>query len=253
MPPATKRPVKSPARRAQPPGSLKLYNAKRNLAASGEPGGRARDAAAAPAVVRRFVIQKHDATRLHYDFRLEMAGVYRSWAVPKGLPTAAGERALAVEVEDHPLAYGTFEGTIPEGNYGAGTVMLWDRGNYTVADGKPEAAYRKGKIHLALAGEKCVGEWTLVRMRPRPGERQKNWLVIKNSGPEHVAAITGDARDFSIKSGRTMDDIAGGKKAPARRPAGRPAKAPLKKKSRASRRPAPKKARRSPPLSSSRR
>jgi bifunctional non-homologous end joining protein LigD len=160
--------------------------------------------------VRRYVIQKHDATRLHYDFRLEMEGVYRSWAVPKGLPTKAGERALAVEVEDHPLAYGNFEGTIPEGNYGAGTVMLWDRGNYTVSSVEPEKAYREGKIHLALAGEKCMGEWTLVRMRPRAGDKHNNWLIIKNSGPVHKAPLTGAARESSVLSGRTMEEIEGG-------------------------------------------
>jgi bifunctional non-homologous end joining protein LigD len=163
--------------------------------------------------VRRYVIQKHDATRLHYDFRLEMDGVFRSWAVPKGLPTTSGERVLAVEVEDHPLEYGSFEGVIPAGNYGAGVVMFWDRGHYTVAEGSPEESYLHGKIHLALAGEKCVGEWTLVRMRPRPGERQTNWLVIKNSGPEHRAAITGAARDQSVLSRRTLAEIGQGKRA----------------------------------------
>jgi bifunctional non-homologous end joining protein LigD len=188
---------------------LSRYHAKRNLNASGEP-----DAAPAQRVdagnIRRYVIQKHDATRLHYDFRLEMDGVYRSWAVPKGVPEKAGDRSLAVEVEDHPLSYGNFEGVIPAGNYGAGTVMLWDRGNYTVSGGAPEEAYRRGKIHLALAGEKLVGEWTLVRMRPRPGEKNTNWLLIKNSAPAHRAPITGAARNNSVLSGRSLDEIAGG-------------------------------------------
>ena len=203
----TRAPARS--RAAKRPGSLQLYHAKRNLAASGEPAESSAEQRKIGAI-RRFVIQKHAATRLHYDFRLEMDGVYRSWAVPKGLPTRAGERALAVEVEDHPLAYGNFEGTIPEGNYGAGTVMLWDRGSYTVAGVEAEKAYREGKIHLALAGEKCVGEWTLVRMRARPGDRHNNWLVIRNSGPAHRAPISGAARDHSVLSGRTMDEIAGG-------------------------------------------
>jgi bifunctional non-homologous end joining protein LigD len=209
----TKRPARAPRDR------LARYLAKRDLRHSGEPGDTARRATAG--AVRRFVIQKHDATRLHYDFRLEMDGVYRSWAVPKGLPVKPGDRALAVEVEDHPLEYGKFEGVIPEGNYGAGTVMLWDRGHYTVASGAPEDAYRRGKIHLALAGEKSVGEWTLVRMRPRPGDRATNWLVIKNSAPEHRAALAGAARDRSVLSGRTLDEIAtgGGRRTRSRPPA----------------------------------
>src|SRR4051812_13603532 len=150
---------------------LNRYNAKRNLKVSGEPGGSADERPLKPAAIRRFVIQRHDATRLHYDFRLEMDGVLRSWAVPKGLPTKAGERSLAIEVEDHPLEYGTFEGVIPAGNYGAGSVMLWDRGRYAVSGPSPEEAYRKGKIHLGLMGEKCVGEWTLVRMRGSEGPK----------------------------------------------------------------------------------
>ena len=225
------RPARTRSRPAKPPGSLKLYNAKRNLAASGEPAGGARVKLPA-AAIHRYVIQKHDATRLHYDFRLEMEGVLRSWAVPKGLPTKAGERALAVEVEDHPIEYGKFEGVIPEGNYGAGTVMLWDRGNYTVAEGAPEESYRRGKIHLALSGEKCVGEWTLVRMRPRAGEQKTNWLIIKNSGPPHQAPMSGDARDLSVSSRRTLDEIASGAKAKRKsKPAAKKKAAGLTKRS----------------------
>lgn len=210
------RPARKRPRSTKRPGTLRLYHAKRNLAASGEPG----ESAERPKVgaIRRYVIQKHDATRLHYDFRLEMEGVYRSWAVPKGLPTEPGERTLAVEVEDHPLAYGNFEGTIPEGNYGAGTVMLWDRGNYTVSGVEAEQAYKQGKIHLALAGEKCVGEWTLVRMRPRPNDKHNNWLIIKNSGPQHRAPVTGAARERSVLSDRTMEEIEGGKGSRAKAP-----------------------------------
>jgi bifunctional non-homologous end joining protein LigD len=194
--------------RTRAPRRLSRYHAKRNLAVSGEPEGV--EVKAVPAMIRRYVIQKHDATRLHYDLRLEMEGVFRSWAVPKGLPPKAGDRSLAVEVEDHPLEYGSFEGVIPAGNYGAGTVMLWDRGNYTAASGTPEASYRRGKIHFALSGEKCVGEWTLVRMRPRPGEKNTNWLVVKNSGPLHRAPMTGAARDQSVLSGRSLEEIASG-------------------------------------------
>jgi bifunctional non-homologous end joining protein LigD len=207
MPTRTKRPTATRAG-TSPAKRLGRYNAKRNLAVSGEPaGGRQAERAGA---VSRFVIQKHDATRLHFDFRLEMEGVYRSWAVPKGLPTTPGDRALAVEVEDHPLEYGTFEGNIPAGNYGAGTVMLWDRGHYTVSGVSPEQAYRQGKMHLALMGEKSVGEWTLVRMQARPGEKHTNWLLIKNNSPTHRASLTGAARERSVLSGRAMGEIAAG-------------------------------------------
>ncbi|HYC70047.1 MAG TPA: DNA polymerase ligase N-terminal domain-containing protein, partial [Opitutaceae bacterium] len=158
------------------PRSLAAYRRKRDLARSGEPAGGAPKGARTP----RFVIQKHDATRLHYDFRLEADGVLKSWAVPKGLPTRAGERTLAIEVEDHPLDYGGFEGTIPAGNYGAGTVMLWDRGVYALEGGDFARAYRQGKVHVALEGEKARGEWTLVRMRRRPGEAKTGWLLIRH-------------------------------------------------------------------------
>ena len=208
---------------------LSPYHRKRDVTASGEPAGRAR--AASKTTARQFVIQKHDATRLHYDFRLEMDGVLRSWAVPKGVPMEPGQRNLAVEVEDHPIEYGSFEGVIPEGNYGAGTVMLWDRGTYTVEDERPEDAYRAGKIGLRLAGEKCVGEWTLVRMRRRRGEKRDNWLLLKSggdAGPRRAVA----ARDRSVSTGRTLEEIAGGGKPPARRraTAARPKEAARKKK-----------------------
>jgi bifunctional non-homologous end joining protein LigD len=188
--------------------SLTAYHRKRDLRQSGEPGGTNRLPLQALPV---FIIQKHDATRLHYDFRLEAGGVLKSWAVPKGLPARVGDKALAIEVEDHPLDYGGFEGTIPKGNYGAGTVMLWDRGVYAV-EGAYEAAYRKGHIHVALAGEKLRGEWTLVRMRPRPGEKKTSWLVVKNhsSGKLPEVAPSRAARDLSVLSGRTMAEIAAG-------------------------------------------
>ncbi|PTY06676.1 ATP-dependent DNA ligase [Opitutaceae bacterium EW11] len=206
MPVAT-RPRSKKKRRSLPSGSarLKAYHAKRDLRASGEPGG---SAAAVPASQPRFVIQKHDATRLHYDFRLEMDGVYRSWAVPKGLPKKPGDKALAVEVEDHPLDYGNFEGTIPAGNYGAGTVMLWDHGFYSVEATTPEKAYRAGKLHVALEGEKCHGEWTLVRMKETAG-RKTNWLVIKNDERGRGSPFRTEGLDLSVKTGRSMAEIAG--------------------------------------------
>jgi bifunctional non-homologous end joining protein LigD len=195
-------------------GALAAFRRKRDLRKSGEPGGGTR---VPRPQVPVFVIQKHDATRLHYDFRLEAEGVLKSWAVPKGLPARVGDKSLAIEVEDHPLAYGGFEGTIPEGNYGAGTVMLWDRGVYVV-EGDYAAAYRKGHIHVALAGEKLRGEWTLVRMRPRPGEKKTSWLILKNhsSGKLPEVKISRTERDLSVLTGRSMAEIADGVK--VRRP-----------------------------------
>lgn len=189
--------------------TLHEYHRKRDLRASGEPaGGRSAAAAKLP----RFVIQKHDATRLHFDLRLEMSGTLKSWAVPKGLPEQPGDKALAIEVEDHPFDYGSFEGTIPAGNYGAGTVMLWDRGYYTVGGGDPDRAHRQGKIHFALAGEKLLGEWTLVRLRGRGGADKKNWLIIKN---DDRTADRKQRTDWerSVLTGRTLDEIATGRAA----------------------------------------
>ena len=167
---------------------------------------------------RKFVIQKHAASRLHYDFRLEMSGVLKSWAVPKGLPARRGQKALAIEVEDHPLEYGSFEGVIPEGNYGAGSVMVWDRGDYTVAGASPEAAYHQGKIHFGLAGEKCRGEWTLVRFKDNSSGDKKNWLLIKNR--DFPAAASRIGAEQSVLTGRTMEEIAAGRpRTRARKPA----------------------------------
>ena len=156
---------------------LREYKRKRDFSTTSEPkGGKPK-----PKTVRgasRFVIQKHDARRLHYDFRLEMEGVLKSWAVPKGFPWKQGEKHLAVEVEDHPVDYGEFEGVIPEGQYGGGTVMLWDRGKYFVYGEQPLKSLRDGKLHLVLEGEKAKGEWTLVRIRGRDGEKNQ-WLILK--------------------------------------------------------------------------
>src|SRR5438105_8357332 len=128
---------------------LKEYKAKRNFARTREPAGgnRARDQKKQPL----FVVQKHAASHLHYDFRLEMEGVLKSWAVPKGFPTRKGDKRLAVQVEDHPVDYANFEGTIAPGNYGAGTVMVWDRGRYAVAGDNPSRELERGRIHLTLS------------------------------------------------------------------------------------------------------
>src|SRR5437868_821190 len=155
---------------------LKEYKAKRNFTRTAEPAGQS--TAGRRAQGDTFVIQKHAASHLHYDFRLEMEGVLKSWAVPKGFPVRRGDRRLAVEVEDHPLDYGGFEGTIAEGNYGAGTVMLWDRGTYQVLGEHPLKALANGKIHFLLSGKKLRGEWTLVRMRQGQGSKPQ-WLLLK--------------------------------------------------------------------------
>src|SRR6267378_4234682 len=132
--------------------SLKEYKGKRNFRRTAKPVGKTPYLRKNGAAM--FVVQKHDATRLHYDFRLEMDGVLKSWAVPKGFPVKRGDRRLAVQVEDHPIEYGGFEGTIPEGNYGAGTVMLWDTGTYEVVGDDPLRALKAGKLHLILHGKK---------------------------------------------------------------------------------------------------
>ena len=144
---------------------LTEYKKKRNFRATPEPEGKVKKAKG-----NSFVIQKHAATRLHYDFRLEMEGVLRSWAVPKGPSLDPGEKRLAVHVEDHPIDYGGFEGIIPKGQYGGGTVLLWDRGTWTPAGHDPVAAYKKGNLKFRLDGEKLHGGWALVRMGGRNQE-----------------------------------------------------------------------------------
>ena len=182
---------------------LAKYKAKRDFAKTAEPkGGKP-----LPKKVKgasRFVVQKHDATRLHYDFRLEMDGVLKSWAVPKGLPWGQGEKHLAVEVEDHPVEYATFEGIIPEGQYGGGTVMVWDRGNYHVYGEQPAKSWREGKLHLVLDGDKAKGEWTLIRLRGN--EEKPQWLLLKTGAS--LKPLSKKRDDQSVKSGRTMKQIA---------------------------------------------
>src|SRR5437867_6991036 len=156
---------------------LKEYKAKRDFRKTSEPKGEK----PLPKAVRgasRFVIQKHDARRLHYDFRLQMEGVLKSWALPKGLPWSKGERHLAVEVEDHPIDYEDFEGVIPEGQYGGGTVMVWDRGTYYVYGEQPSQSLREGKLHLVLDGKKAKGEWTLVRSEEHTSELQSPYDLV---------------------------------------------------------------------------
>ncbi len=189
--------------------SLSTYRKKRDFDKTAEPSG---DVAVAPSTRRRFVVQKHDATRLHCDFRLEFDGVFKSWAVTRGPSLDPHDKRLAVEVEDHPLDYGDFEGTIPEGQYGGGTVQLWDRGYWEADD--PEKGFKKGDLKFTLHGDKLHGSWVLVRMRhDRSGGKRTNWLLIKHrdeyarDGEENALLD----EDRSVASGRSMDQIAAGK------------------------------------------
>ena len=183
-------------------GSLDRYHAKRDFKQTAEPAGTVEKSPTSPAAL--FVIQKHDASRLHYDFRLAMGGVLKSWAVPKGIPTQHGEKHLAVEVEDHPMDYARFEGIIPEGNYGGGTVMVWDIGEYQMLGGKPLEAWKQGLLHMRFAGKKMKGEWSLIRTRQQGGKNQ--WLLLK-SGKED-SKITSKQDDESALSGRSLAQIA---------------------------------------------
>jgi bifunctional non-homologous end joining protein LigD len=191
---------------------LATYQAKRDFSKTTEPSGQRE---VAPADHLRFVIQKHAATRLHYDLRLELDGAFKSWAVTRQPSLDPKVKRLAVEVEDHPLDYGDFEGTIPKGQYGGGTVQLWDRGYWQPeGEGTPLDMLRKGTLRFKLDGKRLHGGWVLVRLRnDRAGGRRHNWLLIKHHDAFDRA---GDGNgtlveDRSVASGRTMTDIAAGK------------------------------------------
>ena len=192
---------------------LSTYRKKRDFEKTTEPSG---DVKVQPAKQWRFVIQKHDATRLHYDLRLEFGGVFKSWAVTKGPSLDPHDKRLAVEVEDHPLDYGDFEGTIPESEYGGGTVQLWDRGYWESDD--PERGFKKGDLKFTLHGDKLHGSWVLVRMKgDRYGGKRTNWLLIKHRDEYVKEGESNDIleEDRSVASGRSMAQIAQGKgKAP---------------------------------------
>ncbi|MCX6968391.1 MAG: non-homologous end-joining DNA ligase [Verrucomicrobia bacterium] len=185
---------------------LAEYQRKRDFTKSPEPKPAEPQSKKTSATPGMFVVQKHAASHLHYDFRLEMGGALKSWAVPKGIPFGESEKHLAVQVEDHPLDYARFEGTIPKGAYGGGTVMVWDLGEYTVSGDDPLKAYASGKLHLHLKGKKLRGEWTLVRTRVRAGAGKENWLLIKTG--DSVRPVSARKDDESALSGRTMKGIA---------------------------------------------
>jgi bifunctional non-homologous end joining protein LigD len=196
---------------------LARYNAKRDFAKTAEPKGEF-----APGNGHSFMVQKHDATRLHWDLRLELDGVLKSWAVTRGPSLEPGEKRLAVRTEDHPLSYATFEGTIPKGEYGGGTVMLWDRGTWASVKGKdPRKTLAEGHLHITLDGERMKGEWLLIRLKPRGKERNENWLLrkIDDAHAGGTDTLTEEALT-SISTGRTMQEIAEGarprKSSPAR-------------------------------------
>jgi bifunctional non-homologous end joining protein LigD len=196
--------------------ALGPYRQKRRFGVTSEPRGRK-----ASRKGYAYVIQKHAARRLHYDLRLELDGVMKSWAVTRGPSLVPGEKRLAIQVEDHPIDYNAFEGTIPKGEYGGGTVMIWDRGTWEPV-GDPRAGYQKGHLDFRLQGEKLGGEWHLVRMRKREGERQQSWLLIK--ADDDAARSRRDADilvelPLSVVSGRSIEEIAANTAAPARRKA----------------------------------
>lgn len=178
------------------------YKARRDFSKTSEPAGGP-SSNRMPGNVPFFVVQKHAARRLHFDFRLEMDGVLKSWAVPKGLPTVKGQKRLAVHVEDHPIEYADFEGIIPEGSYGAGTVMVWDRGTYRVRDDDPLSALEEGKIHLELSGQKLKGEWTMVRLRRSADPNE--WLVLKTGSD--APPISPRRQDQSVLTKRSLKQI----------------------------------------------
>ena len=183
---------------------LAQYKAKRDFALTAEPAGKV-----ARGKGNRFIVQKHDATRLHYDFRIEVDGVLKSWAVTKGPSANPDDKRLAVRTEDHPMSYAEFEGIIPKGQYGGGTVMLWDRGTWAPITGKSAKDIDKGHLHFTLDGERMKGEWILIRLKPRAGEKRENWLLRKIE--DAYAGGTDDlvARELtSVLTGRTMAEIA---------------------------------------------
>jgi len=208
---ATKNSATAPTKRRTSSAPLAEYNAKRDFSRTAEPAGKVPKPRGK---TLHFVIQKHAASHLHYDFRLELDGVMKSWAVPKGPSLDPTVRRLAMEVEDHPISYNTFEGTIPQGEYGGGTVMLWDRGTYEPEDGggveSLRRGYEKGELRFQMHGERLQGGFVLARLR-RPGRPQ--WLLIKrrddHADPDRD--ITAE-ETTSVTTERSMEEIAAGRR-----------------------------------------
>jgi bifunctional non-homologous end joining protein LigD len=194
-------------------GRSRIGGSRRDFSRTEEPQGKVATgkAAVSEAGQLRFVVQRHDATRLHYDFRLELDGVFKSWAITRGPSLDPHDKRLAVEVEDHPLDYGDFEGTIPKGHYGGGTVQLWDRG-YWLPEGDPHEGLKRGDLKFRLVGERLSGSWVLVRMRSDKfgNGKRTNWLLIKHrddaAHDDDHDALLKDPR--SVASGRTLKEIA---------------------------------------------
>src|SRR5579884_2462519 len=191
------------------PLDIETYNRKRDFTKTKEPRGRKLSGKG-----DSFVVQKHDASRLHWDFRLELDGVLKSWAVPKGPSLDPNEKRLAMRTEDHPIDYGDFEGTIPKGEYGGGTVMLWDHGRWVPERGKdPRKTIEEGHLHFALEGDRMKGEWVMFRLKPRPGEKAEPWMLKKvtdaYADPNDGDALV-DNCVTSVTTGRTMAEIAAG-------------------------------------------
>lgn len=198
------------ATRSKAGDPLATYKAKRDFKKTAEPAGKR----ASSPQGNRFIVQKHEATRLHWDFRLEAEGVLKSWAVSKGPSLDPEDKRLAVRTEDHPMSYADFEGTIPKGEYGGGTVMLWDRGTWEPIPGKSADDIERGHLHFILHGERMKGEWILIRLKPRPGEKRENWLLRKIA--DQYAGGSGDLVERALSSvltGRSMAEIAADKKA----------------------------------------
>jgi bifunctional non-homologous end joining protein LigD len=200
MPSSSKR-----SRASRRPGSLETYHKKRDFGITSEPRGKK-----SPASKRlKFVVQMHRASRLHYDFRLEADGVLASWAVPKGPTLVPLDRRLAMHVEDHPMDYRDFEGNIPEGQYGAGNVIVWDKGTYSLAEGNdPAEEIANGKIKFVLHGKKLNGEFTLVKIKPRQGESGDPWLLFKDRDEYADPKFDPAKHPESVKSGKTLADVA---------------------------------------------
>ncbi|WP_460666783.1 DNA polymerase ligase N-terminal domain-containing protein, partial [Kribbella swartbergensis] len=184
---ARKAPSRSRTATKTTAGSLATYRAKRDFSITSEPKAKRGKSQG-----DRFVVQKHDARRLHYDLRLELDGVLKSWAVTRGPSLVPGEKRLSVHTEDHPLKYIDFEGVIPIGQYGGGTMIVWDQGRW-IPEGDPHADYARGRLTFTLEGERLKGRWHLVRTRGKPGDKNEQWLLLKS---DDEAARTSEDPDI---------------------------------------------------------